>query len=94
MRLLWLTIESAQKLFKNTTWIVNGILDRGDVSKSFVEDVREALRFMCDQLKVVYRGPNTAVTKRGYGRDGIHLNPIGDEKLMKFILTDLGLEAY
>lgn len=50
---------------------------------------------MWDQLRVVYRGANTAVTERGYGKNWVHLNPIGDQQLlMKIVLTDLGLEAY
>lgn len=49
---------------------------------------------MCDQLRVVYRDPNTEVIKRGYGRDGIHLKAIVDQQLMNFTLTDLGLEAH
>lgn len=93
MRPLWLT---TQKQFKNrpTIWIVNGILHRRDVLPSFVEDVNEALRFMCDQLRVVYRDPNTEVTKRGYGKNGIHLKAIVGQQLMNFILTDLFLEAH
>lgn len=93
MRPLWLTIERAQKNYKNTIWIVNGILYRRDVPRNFVMDVNEALRFMCEQLKVVYRDPNEAVTARGYGRDGIHLNSLGDQQLTNFILSDLGLQA-
>lgn len=53
MRPLWYTIEAAQKKFKNTIWIVHGILYRKDQTKESVDEVNDALRFMCDQLKVV-----------------------------------------
>lgn len=94
MRPLWLTIETAQKKFKGTIWIVHGILHRKDVSERFVQEVNEALRFMCDQLKLIYRDPNTAITQRGYGRDGVHLNSLGDQQLTDFILSDLGVDTH
>lgn len=67
MRPLWLTIETAQKRFKNTIWIEHGILFRRNVPDWFVDDVNEAFDFMCDQLRLVYRDPNSAVSKRGLG---------------------------
>lgn len=52
-------------MFKNTIWIVHGILYRRDVPDWFVHDVNEAFDFMCNQLCLVYRDPNSAVSKRG-----------------------------
>lgn len=91
MRPLWYTIESAQKTHKNTIWVVNGILHRRDVSTAYINDINDALRFMCDQLKIVYRDPNTMVTARGLGRDGLHLNAYGAQRLAEFIFSDIGI---
>lgn len=92
MRPLWYTLESAQKKFPNTIWIVNGIIYRRDIPVQYIEQVNEALRFMCDNLHLVYRDPNEEVTIRGIGRDGLHLNHIGDNQLANFILEDIGLK--
>lgn len=61
--------------------MVNGILNCKDVSQRYIEDINEALKFMCDQLKLVFRDPNTIVRARGLGRDGLHLNSLGTQKL-------------
>lgn len=92
MRPLWYTIEAAQKKFKDTIWIVNGIIHRRDIPALYIESVNEAIQFMCDNLHVVYRDPNKEVTARGLGRDGLHLNQLGDHQLANFILNDIGHE--
>lgn len=92
MRPYWYTIEAAQKRFPNTIWIVHGILNRRDTPGRYINEVNEALRFMCENLHLVYRDPNEKVTTRGIGKDGLHLNRIGDYQLANFILTDLGLK--
>lgn len=92
MRPLWYTLESAQKKFPNTIWIINGIVYRRDISVQYIEQVNEALRFMCDNLRLVYRDPNEEVTIRGIGKDGLHLNNTGDNQLANFILTDISIK--
>lgn len=92
MRPLWYTLESAQKKFKNTIWVVNAILYRNDIQRKYIDDVNDALQFMCDQLKLVFRNPNTAVTGRGIGRDGLHLNSLGERQLTDFIMSDIGVQ--
>lgn len=57
-----------------------------------MDDVNEAFDLMCDQLRLVYKDPNSAIIKRGLGRDGLHLNNVGLQQLMSFIFTDLGME--
>lgn len=94
MRPLWLTLESAKKKFKNTLWIVNGIIHRRDVQERVIREANDALAFMCDQLKIVYRDPNTIITERGLARDGLHLNRYGSKLLAEFILTDVRPMAY
>lgn len=89
MRPLWLTIESAKKKFKNTLWIVNGIIHRRDIQDRSIREANEALAFMCDQLKVVFRDPNEVITDRSLARDGLHLNRYGSRLLAKFIIDDV-----
>lgn len=105
MRPLWYTIESAQKRqkllqleerhknFSSTIWVINGILYRRDVPDWYIDNVNEALDFMCQQLKLVYRNPNPAVTGRGLGRDGLHLNAYGSRQLAEFIFSDISVQT-
>lgn len=83
------TLEAAKKKFKYTIWIVHGILFRRDFCRTYIEEINEAFRFMCDQLKVVYRDPNTSVPDRALQRDGLHLNNFGTALLTDFILQDV-----
>lgn len=46
---------------------------------------------MFDQLHLVYRDPNTAVSKRVLGRDGIHLNNLGLQHLIEYVFFNLGM---
>lgn len=64
---------------------------RGHGRSSFVS--LGIMKFMCDQLKLVYGDPHADILPRGYGRDGIHLNSLGDEQLTNFMITDLGLHS-
>lgn len=96
MRPLWYlepTIEAAQKQFKNTKWVINGILYHRDIPSWYIDDVNKAFNFMCQRLKVVFRDPNVAVTARGLGRDGLHLNSVGSRQLAEFIMSDIGVET-
>lgn len=47
---------------------------------------------MCDQLHLVNRDLNLAVSKRGLGTEGIHLKNVGQQQRMTFILTYMGME--
>lgn len=46
---------------------------------------------MFDQLHLVYQDPNTAVSKRGLGRDRLHLNNLGLQHLMEYVFSNLGM---
>lgn len=57
-----------------------------------LDDFNEVFGFMCDQLILVYRDPTSCVSKKGFGRDELHLNNGGLQQLMTFIFTDSGME--
>lgn len=81
MRPIWLLIEAGQKAFIGSKWYVNSILYRGDVRDKIVDEVNLALQYMCRELGATYINTNELMTDDCYGRDKIHPNKKGSEKL-------------
>lgn len=85
MRPLWMTIEANKKRSPHTLWVVNGILFRKDLNTSTIVKVNDAIKFMTEQLKIGYSNPSKSIHPHCYGRDGLHLNKIGAQKLARAI---------
>lgn len=91
MRPLWLTIESGQKKFKNTKWYVNGILPRWDIRDKRTHNTNEALRFMCENLKINYIDTSSACQDDCFQQDAVHPNIKGADIISKLIVKSLEL---
>jgi hypothetical protein len=92
LRLLWYTIEAGIKYSPNTRWYVNIIPYRRDIRYKIIEDTNEALRFMCQNLKITYIDITSVLADSDMAKVGIHPNEQSAEKIAKQIINLAELE--
>lgn len=78
-------IRHTKKCFPSATVVVNGIIIRRDVSRSYIADINEGIRWACDSLKAVFVDVNKFVDYSCLARDGLHLNRKGSFLLGKLV---------
>lgn len=92
MRPLWYTVDALHKKSPRSNIVINEILYREDIPNRKVDDVNEALIFMCRELKVKFLKLNNVILPQHFNWDGVHLNNIGTQILADRIIEGLKAE--
>jgi hypothetical protein len=76
-------LRSGIKLFPTAKWAVSGVLYRRDMKVEYIDVINQAMSRACINLNCLFVNSCERIEAQDLGRDGLHLNRSGTEKLGK-----------